>query len=75
MRRTFSVNDCPDVDVIVEETPICQVIYQILSTTAEDEELYYLKLEAIWLLTNLCLVEDDKMPLILASTLDSATLQ
>ena len=75
IRLIFSVDDAPEVDTIITETPILQIIYQILMisntaspSTEEEEQVYHLKLEALWLLTNLAATNiEDSMMLILVS--------
>jgi len=39
------------------ETKIVDLIGQILDTEVNEEILYYMKLEAFWILTNLCITD------------------
>lgn len=45
------------------------------SSTEEEEHMYHLKLEALWLLTNLAMTDDeDTMMLIMASSFEQGKL-
>ena len=52
LRKLLSANDNPPTNDAILETPIMVICDQILKIGQEGEEFYFLKLEALWLLTN-----------------------
>ena len=60
----------PDVSAVIRGTGILQTIHQMLSFQCMDEEVYYLKLEALWILTNLAVTDEESAMCLLASDLD-----
>lgn len=49
-----------DIDELIVKTAIINTIGRILGACAEEEEIYYMKLEAFWILTQLCITKDDE---------------
>ena len=60
----------PDVSAVIRGTGILQTIQQMLSFHSMEEEVYYLKLEALWILTNLAVTDTVSSMCLLASDLD-----
>ena len=79
IRKWFSVQEAPEVDSVIEQTPILQLVSDLIAPTRHqqsrqdqeaEEVCYYMQLEALWILTNLAVTEDaDNMRRILASSL------
>ena len=59
-----------DAEQIICNTTILQMLNSILRFATSDELIYYLKLEAIWLLTNLAYFDDVNTNRILLSTVE-----
>lgn len=75
MRKIFTVEKAPATEQVVCNTSILLMCKQMLSFSAPEEEVYYLKLEALWILQNLSCCFDKDIPLLLTSNLDVAYLQ
>jgi hypothetical protein len=54
MRRICSGENFP-IERVMFETKIVNLLGQILSTDVNEDILYYMKLEAFWILTNFCI--------------------
>ena len=54
----------------MQQSSILRVCQEMLSFNSSEEEVYYLKLEALWLLINLAYTQQMGSLLLLASNLD-----
>lgn len=54
MRRICSGENFP-IELVMFETKIVNLLGQILATDVKEDILYYMKLEAFWILTNFCI--------------------
>ena len=48
------------IDNVIIGTSIIDTIGRILGAFVDDEVIYYMKLEALWILTQLCITKDDE---------------
>ena len=75
MRKIFTVEKAPAPDTVICNTSILLMCQQMLSfNNSTDEEAYFIKLEALWILFNLSYCDDKNTPLLLTSNLDLAHL-
>ena len=77
IRKLFTTDmTFPDCGEVMRNTQILLTCQQLLNFNSNEEEAYFMKLEALWILTNLaCTDDDDEAMLILASDLDPTSLQ
>ena len=60
IRKQINFEDDPDVTKMLDETMIVSLIRQILSFDhTEDDLIYFMKQEALWILINLCFGTQD----------------
>ena len=70
MRHILSADEEPPVSEVINSTSILEIIASILDFKVTNDELYFLRCEALWMLINLATVEETHdMEIILASTL------
>ena len=71
MRRLVSAEtyeEYPPMGDIIGQTNILELIAEILEYEVSSEEQYFMRCEAIWILTNLATVEeDDELQMILSN--------
>ena len=71
MRNIFSKAGEPPCSEVVNNTYILELIGDILSLPITTDELYFIRCETLWILTNLAFVDQEfDMKLILASQLN-----
>ena len=75
MRRLISLStDIPPLSEIVFKTEILLIIDHILSCDSDEEDYRFLRLEAIWIATNLACAGAEELKYLLASTYDDLNL-
>ena len=74
IRKQFTVSDdqMPEVAEVIENTTLLNCLHQILSFQSSEEEVYFLKLEALWIVTNLGFTDRVSTMRIFASSLADA---
>ena len=68
IRKLFAVNGVEQVSDVIQRSQILLLINGILQDPTTEEESYYLKLEALWILANLAYIELEETMCILASS-------
>lgn len=71
----FTTEPLPDSEIVTRKSSILLMCQQLLAFNSTEEEVYFLKIEALWLLTNLAYCEEDTTMLILSGDLDPAYLE
>ena len=69
MRKLFSSGENIEVNQVVLQTEILTVIQRLLSFQSIDEEAYYMKIEALWILTNLAYTDKESTMRLFISSL------
>ena len=68
IRSLFTKDEAiPRVTEILEKTQIMSILSHIINFDSVEEEFYFLKLEALWILINLSMCDTDATRLILLS--------
>ena len=73
MRKILQVNEDPSIGLVIQRTPLVQIVVNILGSSnfqSESLEEKCLKLEALWILINLTYTDEFNTMLILCSELD-----
>lgn len=55
---------------MVCNTPLLQTLHSILAFSSPDEQCYFMRLEALWMLANLSVCDTESTMRLLLSTLD-----
>ena len=69
VRKLFSSGENIEVNQVVLQTEILTVIQRLLSFQSIDEEAYYMKIEALWILTNLAYTDKESTMRLFISSL------
>ena len=69
VRRLYSSGENVEINQVVQQTEILTVIQRLLSFQSIDEEAYYMKIEALWILTNLAYTDKESTMRLFISSL------
>ena len=58
---------------VINETELLSIVSEVFTYQSTDERLYYMRLEAIWILINLAFVPKREMAVICASVIPVAS--
>lgn len=75
VRQLMCQYDLNQIEEIFEKTEIINTIGRILGAFSENEELYYMKMEAYWILNLLCTTENDEKLKIFVGQANNSLLQ
>ena len=68
IRKLFTINGVEQVSDVIQRSQILPLVNSILQNPSREEEAYYMKLEALWIIANLAYIELEPTMCILAST-------
>lgn len=77
VRKLFSSSENLELEVneVAQQTEILQIIYKVLIFQSKDEEAYFMKIEALWILTNLAYADKENTMRLLVSSLEPECLR
>ena len=75
IRQLFTREEELPASEALKKTPIISILNRILQLEANEEEFYFIKLEALWLLISLSMADSDNLKLMLLSSYPEGTDQ
>ena len=75
IRQLFTREEELPASEALKKTPIISILNRILQLEANEEEFYFIKLEALWLLISLSMADSDDLKLMMLSSYPEGTEQ